>query len=209
MQIRATPASRRSRSSAAVAAALVLTATSCGPSAPENKQPAGNAPIVRPEKSADCLAAVWKAQGVPGKAFDRAHDKADGGALSCATGTSASEFAAALAAIRRAAARRDRAALASQVGLPLLFIDASGTKTRLDRDRLAADAAQVFSPSILAMLERLELDDLSVVPQEGAFADLGAVWLVAGRTGGRPKIVTIDLQALEEAAATRRASPPT
>jgi len=146
---------------------------------------------------------------VPGKAFDRAHDKADGGALSCATGTSASEFAAALAAIRRAAARRDRAALASQVGLPLLFIDASGTKTRLDRDRLAADAAQVFSPSILAMLERLDLDDLSVVPQEGAFADLGAVWLVAGRTGGRPKIVTIDLQALEEAAATRRASPPT
>jgi len=209
MQIRATPTGRRLPSRAAVAAALVLTATSCGPSAPESKPPAENALRSGLEESADCLAVVWKAQPAPGKAFDRAHDRADGGALSCATGTSASEFAAALAAIRWAAPRRDRTALASQIGLPLLFIDVSGKKTRLDRDDLAADAAHVFSPPILAMLERLKLEDLSVVPHEGAFADLGAVWLVAGRTGGRPKIVTIDRQALEEAAAARRAKPPT
>jgi len=203
MPIRATPTPgpRRSASSVAVAAALAL--AGCGPSAPAAKQPAANGLVAGTDKSADCLAAVWQAQVAPDKAFDSAHDQADGGSLSCATGTSASQFVAALAAIRSAAKSGDRAALVAQIGLPLLYIDVSGRKRELDRAALVADRGDVFSPPMLALLARMNLDDLSVVPREGAFADLGAVWLVAGRTGGRPRIVTLDRQALDEAAAAR------
>lgn len=174
--------------------------TGCGPPAPKGNQ--GQA-FAQADEPGDCLALVWRAQPAPAKAFDRAHDRADGGAISCATGTSASQFAAALAAIRSAAVRGDKAALSAQVRLPLLYIDSSGRKRELDRTALAVAADAVFSPPMLALLRRLTLDDLAVVPNEGAFAELGAVWLVAGRTGGRPRIVTIDRQALDEAAAAR------
>ena len=170
----------------------------CGASpAPD---PAGSGAALTGTAPADCLNAVWKAQATPNKAFDRAHDQADGGSISCATGTSASAFAATLAAIRAAAASGDKAKLAAQVGLPLLYIDSARKRRKLDRDQLASDAAEVFSPAVLALLRRIDLGDLAVVPHEGAFADLGAVWLVAGRTGGQPRIVTIDRQALAEAA---------
>ena len=197
MPIRATPTTVRRRSISSVLAAAALALAGCGPAAPAAKQPA------RPDKSAECLALVWQAQAAPNKAFDRAHDRADGGAISCATGTSASQFAAALAAIRSAAAKHDDAALIAEIGLPLLYIDAAGNKRELDRTALTADAGEVFSPPVKAVLGRLSLEDLSVVPQQGAFADLGAVWLVTGRTGGRPRIVTVDRQALDEAAAAR------
>jgi hypothetical protein len=177
---------------------VALALAGCGPGAPQATQADAS------ESSADCLAIVWRAQAAPDKAFDRAHDRADGGSLSCATGTSASEFAAALAAIRTAAAKGDDAGLIAEVGLPLLYIDAAGRKRQLDRAALTARAEEVFSPPILALLARLTLEDLSVVPQQGAFADLGAVWLLTGRTGGRPRIVTIDRQALDEAAAAKR-----
>ena len=87
--------------------------------------------------------------------------------------------------------------------MPLLYIDEAGRKRQLDRDALAASADEVFSPPVVRLLARLTLDDFSVVPQQGAFADLGAVWLLTGRTGGRPRIVTIDRQALDEAAAAK------
>ena len=172
-----------------------------GPRRPASTQAAANGFVSGKGKSADCLAEVWQAQAAPDKAFDRAHDPADGGAISCATGTSASQFASALAAIRRAAASGDKAALIAQVALPLLYIDQSGRKRELDRDALAASADEIFSPPVLALLKEIRLEELSTVPQEGAFAELGAVWLAAGRTGGRPRIVTIDRQALAEAAA--------
>jgi hypothetical protein len=198
MPIRATPITVRRRSTSRLALAAALALAGCGPSAPAAKRPAGA------DNSADCLALVWQAQTTPDKAFDRAHDHADGGAISCATGTSASQFATVLAAVRGAAAKHDDAALIAEVGLPLLYIDAAGNKRELDRTALAASAGEVFSPPVMAVLGRLSLEDLSVVPQQGAFADLGAVWLVTGRNGGRPRIVTIDRQALDEAAAAKR-----
>jgi hypothetical protein len=203
MPIRAPPTTLRRQSISSALAAAALALASCGPAAPAAKQ-AGAAGVAAETGSGDCLAAVWQAQPAPDKAFDQAHDRADGGSISCATGTSASQFAAALAAIRAAAARGDNAALIAEIGLPLLFIDAAGRKRELDRTALAARAEEVFSPPVVALLERVRLEDLSVVPREGAFADLGAVWLVAGRTGGRPRIVTIDRQALDEAATHRR-----
>jgi len=203
MPIRATPARGRRRSTFSVVAVGALALAACGPSAPAARQPAANGFVAGAGKPADCLTEVWQAQAAPDKAFDRAHDAADGGAISCATGTSASQFASALAAIRAAAASGDKATLIGEVALPLLYIDESGRKRELDRNALAAGADQVFSPRMLSLLRRTRLEDLSVVPQEGAFADLGAVWLAAGRTGGRPRIVTIDRQALNEAAAAK------
>jgi hypothetical protein len=152
----------------------------------------------------DCLTLVWKARPALDEGFDRAHHWASGGALSCATGTGASQFAAELTTIRSAAARGDRAALSAEVALPLLYIDRAGHKRELDRSALAERSAEVFSPPMIALLERVTLDDLSVVPREGAFVPLGAVWLVAERPGGRPLIVTIDREALDEAAAASK-----
>jgi hypothetical protein len=203
MPIRATTkARRRSTSSLAVAATLVL--AGCGPAAPTPSPAAAHGLGAQSDSSSDCLMQAWKGQSAPDKAFDRAHDRADGGSLSCATGTTASQFAATLAAVRSAAAKRDNAALMAEVGFPLLYIDRTGQKAQLDRDTLSTRAGEVFSPAVLTLLAGLRLEDLSVVPQEGAFADLGAVWLVAGRAGGRPRIVTIDAQALGEAAAAKR-----
>jgi hypothetical protein len=202
---------RGRRRSITVAAAAALALAGCGAApAPAAGETSGNAPAgVRPR---DCLAAVWHAQQAPDRRFDRAHDQVDGVAISCATGTSAGQFAAALAAIRAAAASGDKARLLAEVALPLLYIDEQGERRTLDRRTLAGPAyAEVFSPGILAVLRRARLDELAVVPREGAFLELGSIWLVAGRTGGRPHIVTVNRQALGEAAAARarrnRAAP--
>lgn len=200
----ATTASRRRRSTCRAVLAATLALAACGPPTPQRSEPAAGRLTSHDDESADCLATVWRAQAAPDKEYDRAHDHADGGAISCATGTSASQFAAVLAAIRRAAAKEDRAALIAEVGLPLLYIDGEGHKRELDRDALAARSGEVFSAPVLRLLAGLQVKDLAVVPQQGAFADLGAVWLLTGRTGGRPRIVTIDHQALQEAAAAKR-----
>lgn len=148
---------------------------------------------------------VWEKRGRENQAFDRAHDQARGGAISCATGIGASRFDAALAAIRAAAAGGDRAAILEQVGIPLLYIDAAGARREL-RDPAAIDAAfeEVFSPEMLALLERVELADMEVVEGQGAFFELGAVWLVVDEAHGRPRIVTVNAQALGEAADAAR-----
>ncbi len=196
MSIRATPA--RCRSTLSLAAAAALSLAGCGAAAPQAKQPGA---VADDDRAADCLDVVWRAQAAPDKTFDRAHDRVNGGSISCATGTSASQFAALLRAVRGSAARGDYAALTAEVGLPLLYIDRAGTKHELDRAALMAEADRVFSPPMLALLRKLQFADLTVVQREGAFAGLGAVWLVAGRTGGPPRIVTIDRKALDEAAA--------
>ena len=58
------------------------------------REPAGS------EAAEDCLLVIWEQRagaedfgGEDERAYDRAHDKADGGAISCATATSASQFA--------------------------------------------------------------------------------------------------------------------
>ena len=148
----------------------------------------------------DCLLVVWDAQTEPQRDFDRAHDNVEGGAISCATGTSASEFEAALAAIRAAAAANDRAALVRELGVPLLYIDAEGNRRELTDELAEESFDEVFSPEMLAMMQNLSLDDITVVPDQGAFFKLGSLWLVADRQGGRPRLVTVNRQAFAEAA---------
>lgn len=120
------------------------------------------------------------------------------------TGTTASRFAAELSTIRAAAASGDKAALLAQVSIPLLWIDRGGARHELSQAELARDYAEVFPPEIVALLGQVALDDLSLVPDQGAFVSLGAVWLAASRPGGKPRVVTVNLQALAEARAAAK-----
>lgn len=153
----------------------------------------------------NCLLLVWQDQDERDEQFDLANDHADGGAISCATGTSASQFDRALGAIRTAARSEDKAAILNEVGLPLLYIDAMGERRELTRsDDVDATFAEVFDQDVLALLREVDLDALTVVPDQGAFVELGSVWLVVNRSGGRPRIVTVNKQALGEAAVAVR-----
>lgn len=180
-------------------AALALAAAACGNG---TESPTAEAPLAPVAAVEDCLVLVWQQQDQPNEQFDRDHDRADGGAISCATGTSASQFEAALAAIRKAAATGDKASLLAELGIPLLYIDAAGNRHELRQDELADDLFdEVFSPEVLALLRQVRLEDLTVIPDEGAFVKLGAIWLVVDSLGGRPRIITVNRQALGEAAA--------
>ena len=153
----------------------------------------------------NCLLLVWQEQDARDEQFDLANDRADGGAISCSTGTSASQFDKALAAIRAAARARDKAAILDQTGLPLLYIDKDGNRRQLtDPDAVDTTFSEVFDDDVLALLREVDLDALTVVPEQGAFVQLGSVWLVVDRDGGRPRIVTVNKQALGEAAAAVR-----
>lgn len=161
-------------------------------------------PATPPQSAAaeDCLLVVWERDGRANATFDRANDAASGGAISCATGSSASRFEAALATLRTAAERGDKAAILREVGIPLLYIDAAGNRRELT-DPAAVEAAfdAVFSPAVLELLGRVELTDMEVVAGEGAFFELGALWLVVDEATGAPRIATVNAQALGEAAA--------
>ena len=159
-------------------------------------------------ESADCLVVAWQNQESPNRDFDRANDRADGGAISCATGTTASQFDAALEAIRNAASSGDKARLLEHLGIPLLYIDREGRRRQLtDEHAIDAVVDELFPPETVALLQRVDLADVTVVAGEGAFVELGAIWLVVDKAGGRPRIVTVNAQALGEAAeAARRAA---
>lgn len=160
---------------------------------------AGSAAI---EAERDCLLVVWEQQATPDHNFDRANDPAEGGLISCATGTSASQYEAALAALRNAASGDDRSALLREMNVPLLYIDASGNRRELaDSELAASDFEEVFSPEMLALMRGLDLNEMTVVPDQGGFFELGAIWLSPGEPGGRPRLVTVNRQALAEAAA--------
>jgi len=161
------------------------------------------------EAGRDCLVVVWEQQAAPDREFDRANDLAEGGLISCATGTSASQFEATLSALRDAASGDDRDALLGEVGIPLLYIDAEGNRRDLlETDLAERDFAEVFSPEMLALMRGLSLADMTVVPEQGGFFRLGAIWLTAGEPGGRPRLVTVNRQALAEAAAAAIESVP-
>jgi hypothetical protein len=159
----------------------------------------------------DCLLLVWSSQDERQVDFDRAHDLVDGGAISCATGTSASQFDAVIAALREAARSRDKARLLAEVGIPLLYIDAAGTRREIE-DRAAIEAVfeEIFDPALLDMLARLDLAQMSVAKDQGGFFGLGAIWLVVDEDGGRPRLMTVNRQALDEALAAARgeSGPP-
>lgn len=187
-------------------AALALLLAGCASEEASEQAPSPDAVAFNPTAGdGECLVLVWQKQESPDEVFDRAHDLTDGGAISCATGTSASQFEAALSAIREAAARGDKAGLREQLGIPLLYIDAQGNRRELEQPGMVETVFdEVFSPETLALLERVRLDDLTVVAGQGAFVELGSVWLVVDEPGGRPRIATVNQQALGEAAAAAR-----
>ncbi|GMM92987.1 hypothetical protein [Qipengyuania sp. MTN3-11] len=153
----------------------------------------------------DCLLMVWSEQEERRVEFDRTHDQVKGGAISCATGTTASQFDAAIIAIREAARSGNKARMLEEIGIPLMYIDASGERRPIeDRETVEQLFDEVFDASMLATLERLDLEDITVVPDQGAFFELGSLWLVVGEKGGRPSIVTVNRQALDDAAEAAR-----
>ena len=155
------------------------------------------------EAERDCLLVVWDQQITPDRNFDRANDLAEGGLISCATGTSASQYEAALSDLREAASGNDRDALLRELDIPLLYIDATGNRRDLqDTDLADRDFEEVFSPEMLALMRGLDLAEMTVVPEQGGFFELGAIWLSPGEPGGRPRLVTVNRQALAEAAAS-------
>ena len=181
---------------------LLCALGACSPSQDDKSAP----PVADPERDVlaqkpdNCLLLVWQEQESRDEQFDLENDIADGGAISCATGTTPSQFDDALADLRTAARSRDRAAILKEVGLPLLYIDAQGNRRELtDPDDVDATFAEVFDDDVLALLREVDLDALTVVPDQGAFVELGSVWLVVDRDGGRPRIVTVNKQALGEA----------
>lgn len=205
------------RSPLTLALPLALAAGACSPAEQDQKTRAltaqfesgENAELVEAmdEQPDNCLLMVWSNQSERDIAFDRANDLVDGGAISCATGTSPSQFRAALSALRDAARSGDRRRMLDQVGIPLLYIDRKGEQVELDDERIDALYDEVFDAELMGLLERLDLKEMTVVPDRGGFFELGSVWLVVDKQGGRPRLVTVNRQALDEAAgAARRAA---
>lgn len=148
----------------------------------------------------DCLFLVWGAQEQRDEQFDKEHDTVDGGAISCATGTSPSQYRDAILAIRDAATANDSARILEEVGIPLLYIDSEGERRELnDPDAIAAVFDEIFDDKMLALMRELDLNRMTVEREAGGFFGLGALWLVPEGAGGRPRIVTINRQALAEA----------
>lgn len=156
----------------------------------------------------DCLLVLWEKQSAPDREFDLRFDKTDGGAISCATRTTAGEFAKAITDIRAAAAARDRRAMLDQIGLPLLYIDADGESRRL-ADRGAVDVLfdRIFDAEVYTALQQIDLQDIAVTPGQGGDFQLGSIWLAVAEDGGRPRIVTVNQQALNEAMSAAAVAP--
>ena len=156
-----------------------------------------------PDPAENCLLMVWSEQDDPDVEFDRANDAVKGGAISCATGASPSQFEAAIAALRDAARSGHKARLLEQIGIPLLYITAEGERRELTEGEVEALFDEVFDANMLAMLQRLDLSQMTVEKDQGAFFELGSLWLVVDDTGN-PRVMTVNRQALAEAALTAR-----
>lgn len=195
---------------------LALACFGCSAAPAEEEQPLAAASAETPDRAGleqamaappeDCLLMVWSNQQERDIEFDRAHDLVDGGAISCATGTSPSQFQAALDALREAARSGDSRRVLAEVGIPLLYIDRAGKRVELDEARAEALAEEVFDAELMRTLERLDLEDMTVVPERGGFFELGSLWLVVDQQGGRPRLVTVNRQALAEAADAARSA---
>ena len=183
---------------------LALALGGCSPAgAPDAEEPADL--LSESASPEDCLLLVWSSQEKPRAQFDRTHDFVDGGAISCATGTSASQFDAAIAALRDAASSGNKRRMLEEIGLPLVYIDAAGNRREIeDRAEVEAVFDEIFDPAMIALLQRLDLSQMSVAKDQGGFFTFGAVWLVVDRDGGRPRLVTVNRQALDEALETAR-----
>lgn len=179
------------------AAALLLSACDRQAAAPPQ-------PRIAEDSAEDCLLLVWASQARRDEAFDRANDRVEGGAISCATSTSPSQFRDAIAAIKAAAAARDKRRMLEEVGFPLLYIDAGGRQRTLDSAAIEAAFDEIFDAETLGLLQRMDLERMTVIEGQGAFFELGSLWLVVPAPGARPRLVTVNRQALAEAAAAVR-----
>lgn len=197
MRHTAIPATRLERLSGA--AALLLLLQGCND--PQAKQSADA--VVAADQ--DCLLLVWDKQQVRDEEYDRANDKVEGGAISCVTGSTPTQFRAAIADLQAAARSGDRKRMLRELGLPLLYIDANGKSRELKSPEMVEAAFdEVFDATTLQALGRMDLKHMTVVPEQGAFFELGSLWLVVPEPGARPRLVTVNQQALSEAAAAVR-----
>lgn len=188
------------RTSLVLAACSAALIAGCAPTDETPAERPTEAPEAAEPRADDCLLLVWSNQKERNARFDRDHDFVDGGAISCATGTSASQFDAAIQALREAAKSGNKARLLEQLGLPLLYIDAQGERREIeDRAEVEAVFDEIFDPSMLALLQRLDLSRMSVAKDQGGYFELGALWLVVDQGGGRPRLMTVNRQALDEA----------
>lgn len=189
---------------AGLLAALTLAACSQAPAPPAPDEPP-SANLLARKSEEGCLRAVWQVQAAPDREFDRENDLAEGGAISCATNTSASQFADAIETIRAAAQARDRDGIVREANIPLLVIDERGERRFVEEAELEASAfEEFFPPDMLEAMAQMDLDEMTVVPERGGYFELGSLWLVATETGGRPRLVTVNRQALNEAAESAR-----
>ena len=191
---------------------LPLLAMACSPSPADVSAAEGETePMLRTQEAKveadpaeDCLLLVWSEQDEPDIEFDNSHDTVKGGAISCATGTSPSQFEAAIAALRDAAKSGNKARLLEQVGLPLLYIDAAGERRELTKEEIETLFDDVFDERMIKILQNLDLSQMTVDQGQGAFFELGSLWLVVDEEGGKPRVVTVNRQALDEAAEAAR-----
>lgn len=156
-----------------------------------------------PDPGDNCLLMVWSEQDDPDIEFDRANDAVKGGAISCSTGASPSQFEAAISALRDAAKSGDRARILEEVGIPLLYITDQGERRELTEDEVESLFDEVFDDHMLDLLQRLDLSQMTVEKDQGGFFELGSLWLIVDDSG-QPRVMTVNRQALGEAAAAAR-----
>ena len=131
--------------------------------------------------------------------------KATGDPSDCLLLVWSSQFDAAIATLREAAKSGNKARLLQEVGLPLLYIDADGNRREIeDRQEVEAVFDEIFDPSMIEVLQELDLSRMRVAKDQGGYFELGAIWLVVDRDGGRPRLMTVNRQALDEALETAR-----
>ena len=70
----------------------------------------------------------------------------------------------------------------------------------MSEDQIDTLFDEVFDERMVAVLRDLDLSQMTVDKEQGAYFELGSLWLVVDDTGGKPRIVTVNRQALEEAA---------
>ncbi len=152
----------------------------------------------------DCLDDIWSSQPVRDEVFDRDHDFVQGQSISCATGTTAGRFAAAITDIREAANGGDADGVLLQFDSRVLYIDDAGKRLTLADDASRTSNRDVMlDAQMLTLLSELDLSNMQIVPGQGVFFEVGTVWLASRQRGGYPKIVTINRQAMREAAQSR------
>ena len=157
-----------------------------------------------PAANERCLKLVWAASGTQDNPFDRENDAVDGGSIACDLQTSASAVTTSLDTIRAAAQSDDRDDLAKVVVYPLRFHDRLGkVRSISSASELAKSHDIVFDSYTRAHLARLTMADMHIIPGEGAFFELGGVWIAANANGAQPRIITLNQQALTEADAAR------